>query len=122
MVEESSSCDSHPAIAAGTSTKHCDTEPEKNEVNASPSLGFPLAALQKGVDPSNAVSNCCTDLQWRVNLLQAVSNSLHSSESQGSDYSADLEQCKEDLLAVVGRLSKVSDIWTRRETGPMLPI
>ncbi|KAK7691434.1 hypothetical protein QCA50_004833 [Cerrena zonata] len=122
VVEEPSSCDDHSTITTGTSTKHCDTELEKNEVHASPSLGFLLAALQKGVDPSNAVSNCCTDLQWRVNLLQAVSNSLHASESQGSDYSADLNQCKEDLLAVVGRLSKVSDIWARRETGPMLPI
>ncbi|KAK7691432.1 hypothetical protein QCA50_004831 [Cerrena zonata] len=126
VVEESSSCDVRLDIAADTTPEHYGTESAvRGELDPSRLLRLLPASSQKEADPSDAVNSYCTDLQGRLNLLQSVLSPPQTSESpttQNSNYSADLEKCKEDLLAVMGRLSKVSDIWVRRETGPVLPI
>lgn len=111
---------------AATNQRNRD-EPVKDVTTASlapRSFLLPLS-LPKGVDPGLALGDYCMDLQLRVDILQSVLShrqTFELSSTREADYTVDLEKCKEDLMAVLGRLSKVSGVWSRRETRPILPV
>lgn len=127
MVEVDPSHDGHSESVSPT---HYDRKLVKEGAIAgsldTPSLFRSLPpSFPEGVDPGLALSNYCLDLQSRVDVLRSVLNlpqTPAASSTQGTRHSVDLERFKEDLSAVRDLLSQVADAWTRRETGPVLPV
>ncbi|KAK7691436.1 hypothetical protein QCA50_004835 [Cerrena zonata] len=123
VVEEDDAHDMPLDTAKGLTP--CDPSPEKDQASLSSFNPSPRSSFSKEVDPGLALSNLCIDLQSRAELLQSALTLSQTSESPsalGPDHAADLEICRDDLLILVGRLSRISNVWTRRQTGPVLPI